>query len=156
MTWNKIPGTTIVHTGGIYRINTLYERTSGSTPDSEIIHQLETSLSYTELEDEIEQAYGTQVTLKSITARKVRTDLYEHSVEFHCDQNLAPAIAIIAIKIVGMVVFFIGGWFLVDKLMHFAEGASDTFEEYTETQQNTMLILAVIIVIFLILMAIRK
>jgi len=156
MTWNKIPGSTIVHTGGTYRINTLYERTSGNTPDSEIIHQLETGLSYTELEDEIEQAYGTQVTLRSISARRVRANLYEHTVEFYCDQNLAPAIVALAVFVTEWIVAGLIIWFLVDKFEHFAEGASDTFEEFTETQQNTMLILAVIIVIFLILMAIRK
>jgi len=157
MAWKTVSGSSIIRTGNTYRATALIQRTSGNSSDDDVIHALETQWSYTKLEDDLESQFGTSVTVNSVTARKKSNNLYEQTIEFTC----AEAHSITLATALGYVVIFIVipgiiAWLLMDKFEHFAEGASDTFEEFTERQQNWILIATVVVFIFLILMAIKK
>lgn len=104
MAWKIVPGTTIIETNKRYRIISELERISGTSSDEDVIHALETSASYTDIEREIERKTGADVNINSITARKIGTNLYEEAVEFTCVSEGSPALAWIAVIIVLVII----------------------------------------------------
>ena len=152
--WKTIPGDTIVETGESYKVIATIHRTEGTSLDSEIIHALENAVSYTDIEDLLRNTYGTDISVKRISARKVDTNLFEQAIEFKCDKNPAPAIVMILAKVIIVVVIpAITTWLLMDKFEHMAE--IDAFKIETpfgETNIFPIIIIAAIILAIIMLM----
>lgn len=91
MSWTVISGDELVKAGESYQTIHRLQRISGTAPDSEIIRAL-SSVPYYDIETEIEQQHGIDVTIKSITAKKVSTDTYDQIITFDCVTNAIPII----------------------------------------------------------------
>lgn len=153
MSWKTISGDTIVETGETYKTHATLHRTSGSSSDADIIHALENAWSYTDLEDLLRNTYGTDVNVKRVSAKKVDANLFEQTIEFKCDHNPAPALAILLAKVVIVIVIpAIVAWLLMDKFEHIAE--LDAFKIKTgglEANIFPIVIIAIAIIAILIL-----
>jgi len=96
MSWKEIGGDELVKAGESYQTIHRLQRISGDALPSEIITAL-TSVPYTDIEHEIESQHGIDVTIRSITAKKIDTDLYDQTVTFECVTNAIPIIWIAVI-----------------------------------------------------------
>ena len=152
MSWDTVSGDTIVEQNETYKTIITLHRTSGTSSDSEVIHALETSVSYTELEDQLRNQYGTDIKLIKVSARKTGENLYEQTVEFTCLSDGSPTLVAIAIVFIGSIILAL---IIRDILIHAEE--YDLFKiKVGGIEGNLFPIVIIAIAIIAILILIRR
>ena len=152
MSWKTISGSTIVEQNETYKTIITVQRTSGTSSDSEVIHALETSVSYTELEDQLRNQYGTDIKVIKVSARKTGENLYEQTIEFTCLSDGSPTLIAIAIFFAGSIILAL---IIRDILIHAEE--YDLFKiKVGDIEANLFPIVIIVIAIIAILMLIRR
>ena len=152
MSWKNIPGDTIVEQNETYKTIITIQRTSGNSSDSEVIHALETSVSYTELEYQLRDQYGTDIKVIKVSARKTGDSLYEQEIEFIVLSSGTPPLIVIAIFFAGLIISLL---IIRDILIHAEE--YDIFKiKVGGVEANLFSIVIIVIAIIAILMLIRR
>ena len=154
--WKSVPGDTFVESGETYKTIATLHRTSGTSSDAEVIHALEAAWSYSDLEDLLRSSYGTDVTVKRVSARKVDTNLFEQTIEFKCISASTPVLAVLLAKVViAIVIPAIVAWLLMDKFEHMAE--LDAFKIETPFGEiNTFPILLIAVAAIILILLLRR
>ena len=152
MSWKNISGDTIVEQNESYKTILTFQRTSGTSTDNEVVHALETSVSYTELEDQLRNQFGTDVSIIKVSARKTGENLYEQTIEFTCLSSGTPPLVIIAVFFAGSIILAL---IIRDILIHAEE--YDLFKiKLGGIEGNLFPIVIIAIAIIAILILIRK
>jgi len=152
MSWKTISGDTIVEQNETYKTIVTIQRTSGSSTDNEVIHALETSVSYSDLEDQLRNQYGTDVEIIKVSARKTGENLYEQTIEFKCLSSGTPPLVVIAIFFVGSIILAL---IIRDILIHAEE--YDLFKiKVAGIEANLFPIIIIAIAIVAILILLRR
>ena len=152
MSWEETSGSTIIETGGTYRTRATYHRTSGNSSDADMIHAISTSTSYSDIEDTLRNAYGTDVTIKRVTARKVGNNLYEQVIEFDCKSAHSITLAVCLLLVAANLIV---AWYLLDKIEHLVD--LDAFDIETPFGEiNLLPIIIIAIAVIAIIMLVKK
>ena len=155
MSWKEISGDTIIETGETYKTHATLHRTSGNSSDAYVIYALENAWSYTDLNDLLIDTYGTDVTVKRVSAKKVDINLFEQTIEFKCTSANTPVLAVLLAKVIIVVVIpGIVAWLLMDKFEHLVD--LDAFDIKTPSGVANLFPIVIIVIAIIAMLILIK